>query len=233
MNDKFRRDERVGANQRRYDQSRDRYGDRYREDRYGEDRALRSPDREFETSQPYRQPNDEAWGYGSPDDERFYGRPSFDSRERSVGWRGAVQNQGYSPSPYVPDWQQRGGFYGRGPKGYTRSDERVREDVCERLSWNDEIDATDVSVRVESGEVTLEGTVPTRHMKRLATDVAEEVNGVQDVHNVVRVTKPLLTELKEKLTGEQSEEHHAYTGTKATSGGSGSAGLSHSRNGES
>lgn len=27
-----------------------------------------------------------------------------------------------------------GGFAGRGPKGYQRSDDRIREDVCERLA---------------------------------------------------------------------------------------------------
>lgn len=72
----------------------------------------------------------------------------------------------------------RGGYAGRGPKGYTRSDERIREDVCDRLSWNDEVDATDITVRVQSGEVTLEGSVETRRMKRLAEDIAEDVPGV-------------------------------------------------------
>jgi hypothetical protein len=95
--------------------------------------------------------------------------------------------------------------------------------VCERLSWNDEVDATDITVRVEAGEVTLEGTVETRHMKRLSEDIAEEVGGVQDVHNRLRVTKAMLTELKEKITGEGRDEHFANTGTKTTAAGSPSA----------
>jgi hypothetical protein len=53
-------------------------------------------------------------------------------------------------------------------------------------------------------------------MKRLAGDIAEEVSGVKDVHNTIRVTKPILTELKEKITGEAREEHYANTGTKTT-----------------
>jgi hypothetical protein len=44
------------------------------------------------------------------------------------------------------------------------------------------------------------------------------------VHNVIRATKPLLTELKEKVTGEQTEQHHANTGTRST-------GLAEPRNG--
>jgi hypothetical protein len=30
-----------------------------------------------------------------------------------------------------------GGFFGKGPKGYTRSGDRIREDVCDRLSYDD------------------------------------------------------------------------------------------------
>jgi hypothetical protein len=81
------------------------------------------------------------------------------------------------------------GFRGRGPKGYLRTDDRIREDVCERLSWNDELDATEINVRVENGDVILEGSVETRYMKRLAGDLAERVPGVIEVHNAIRVNK--------------------------------------------
>lgn len=76
---------------------------------------------------------------------------------------------------------------GRGPKGYRRSDERIREDVCERLCDDPDIDASDVEVRVEQGEVTLTGTVPTRDEKRRSEDTAE-VTGVQNVRNLLRVS---------------------------------------------
>ncbi len=76
---------------------------------------------------------------------------------------------------------------GRGPKGYQRSDERIREDVCVRLTDHPEIDASDIEVRVDSGEVTLSGTVDERPTKRMAEDVAASVNGVRDVHNQLRV----------------------------------------------
>lgn len=58
-------------------------------------------------------------------------------------------------------------FFGKGPKGYKRSDERIREDVCDHLSagW---IDASDIEVSVSEGEVTLSGTVTERRMKHVA-----------------------------------------------------------------
>lgn len=87
----------------------------------------------------------------------------------------------------VRERRLRGPFAGRGPKSYVRSEERILEDVCERLRDHGEIDATNVAVRVVDREVILEGTVEDRRMKRLAEDVAESVRGVADVHNRLRV----------------------------------------------
>jgi hypothetical protein len=170
------------------------------------------PDQEFETSGPYRQPGEPREPYGETytDRDRNFGRyyaPSYGNPAYRADPRYRRDEWGWASAP-------RGGHAGRGPKGYTRPDDRIREDVCDRLSWNDEVDATDISVRVESGEVMLEGSVATRHMKRLATDIAEAVPGVLDVHNTVRVKKPVLTELKEKLTGHAHDEHFANTGTR-------------------
>ena len=51
-----------------------------------------------------------------------------------------------------------GPYRGRGPKGYIRSDERICEDVCDRLSDDPFVDAADVEVVVAGSEVTLTGT---------------------------------------------------------------------------
>lgn len=98
------------------------------------------------------------------------------------------EGYGYGQGGYGgEDWQQRGPYTGRGPKGYHRSDDRIREDISERLTQHGQIDATDIEVDVNKGEVWLKGGVESRQMKRLAEDVAESVNGVCDVHNELRV----------------------------------------------
>jgi hypothetical protein len=79
--------------------------------------------------------------------------------------------------------REPGGFAGRGPKGYRRSDERIREDVCDRLTLCDDVDASDVTVAVQDGEVTLEGSVRDRRMRRDAESCADEVMGVREIHN--------------------------------------------------
>jgi BON domain-containing protein len=76
---------------------------------------------------------------------------------------------------------------GRGPKNYRRSDERIWEEVNERLTADDDVDATEIDVNVENGVVTLSGFVHSRYEKRRAEDVAERVGGVDDVMNALRV----------------------------------------------
>jgi hypothetical protein len=80
-------------------------------------------------------------------------------------------------------------FMGRGPKGYKRSDERVREDICDRLTQHDEIDATEIEITVSNGEVTLQGTVESRPMKHTVENLIDSVQGVQEVHNQLRVKR--------------------------------------------
>jgi osmotically-inducible protein OsmY len=75
----------------------------------------------------------------------------------------------------------------RPPKNYTRSDERVREEVCEQLGSVEELDPSDIEVTVSAGQVTLSGSVRTRQMKYLAEEIAVEVFGVSELHNTLRV----------------------------------------------
>ncbi len=84
---------------------------------------------------------------------------------------------------------ERPSYRGRGPKNYQRSDERIREDVCERLTMDHDIDASELEVDVQGGVVTLNGSVNERHAKRLAEDIADSVRGVKDVQNNIRVTR--------------------------------------------
>jgi osmotically-inducible protein OsmY len=83
--------------------------------------------------------------------------------------------------------RQSGQFAGRGPKGYQRSDDRIREDVSDRLTEHGDLDASGIEVDVNGGVVTLSGTVDDRWGKRLAEDIVERVPGVRDVMNQLRV----------------------------------------------
>jgi osmotically-inducible protein OsmY len=49
------------------------------------------------------------------------------------------------------------------------------------------MDASHITVNVRGGEVTLSGTVMNRGQKRRAEILADLVNGVRDVINVIRI----------------------------------------------
>jgi osmotically-inducible protein OsmY len=76
---------------------------------------------------------------------------------------------------------------GKGPKGYERSDARIHEEICERLTHHPLIDASLMDVTVKDREVTLTGEVYDRRMKHMAEDVVDEVWGVREIHNNLRV----------------------------------------------
>jgi hypothetical protein len=86
-------------------------------------------------------------------------------------------------------WMHEGPHTGRGPKDYVRSDASILEEACERLTRHGYVDATGITLKVEEGEVTLEGTVANRKEKRMAEDALESISGVRDIHNRLRVRR--------------------------------------------
>lgn len=149
-------------------------------------------------SGPYRSPET---GRNIPEDQ--YRQETHYHRSRPyTGFSGRVSEFGYEdPSWAVPQMGRAGGstvrrysepgegFEGVGPRNYARSDDRIREDVCDEISDDGEIDARDVDIEVKDREVTLTGTVPERYMKHRAEDIADSCRGVTDVHNRIRVQK--------------------------------------------
>lgn len=130
--------------------------------------------------------------------------PSDQQRtERRFDQRGVPSGQGASGwGERARQWGQFGGqlsgqFAGRGPKGYTRSDERIREDVSDKLMEHPDLDASEIEVQVAQGEVTLSGSVDSRWAKRLAEDIAESCTGVRDVMNHLRVPSDAQPSMRE------------------------------------
>lgn len=128
---------------------------------------------------------------------RGYGSGSYTSRAAFGG--GAYEGGGYGPPGMSldegrfttrPQQHGQGRRIGNAPKGYKRSDDRIREDVCDRLSERWDVDSHQIEVSVSNGEVTLSGSVPERGMKFRAETISDGVNGVTEVHNQLRVVPP-------------------------------------------
>jgi osmotically-inducible protein OsmY len=91
------------------------------------------------------------------------------------------------------DEMRAGQHRGRGPRGYSRSDDRIRDDVNDRLTDDPYIDASEIDVSVQNSEVTLSGTVDSRQVKRRAEDIVENISGVKHVQNNLRVRQQAAT----------------------------------------
>jgi osmotically-inducible protein OsmY len=188
-------------------------GEYWREPERGREDVRPRQDWNMAASRPARLESETRYGgtsHGGDYDRGTYGR-SFDrGYERDRGFSGGTgysdrnndpyrrwnyQDIGSAASDYgyvgsYGGWTEgRGQFTGRGPKGYQRSDDRIREDVCDRLADDPHIDASDIEITVRDGEVTLGGFVRDRGDKRHAEDVAEHVSGVREVHNSLRVNR--------------------------------------------
>ncbi|RAK61891.1 hypothetical protein DJ021_18085 [Phenylobacterium hankyongense] len=81
------------------------------------------------------------------------------------------------------------GRRGLGPKNYKRPDERINEEAHERLTDDSWLDATNITITVSGGEITLSGTVENREAKHRAERVVEDISGVNHVQNNLRVDR--------------------------------------------
>ena len=104
-----------------------------------------------------------------------------------IEWAGVERGSGdsRSTSSAAPRIGSRGK---RSPKGYTRSDERIREDVCDRLTES-YLECEEVTVTVKNGEVVLTGRAPSGETRRQIERIAEAVTGVQEVTNQIRTRR--------------------------------------------
>lgn len=176
-------------------------------------------------SGPYRSPET---GRNIPEDQ--YRQETHYHRSRPyTGFSGRVSEFGYEdPGWAVPQMGRTGGatrmrypqpgegFEGVGPRNYARSDERIKEDVCDEISDDGEIDARDIDIEVRERVVTLSGTVPERYMKHRAEDIADSCRGVRDVENQVRVQRRG-SEEERSASAEGGSRHTASEGKSASS----------------
>jgi hypothetical protein len=132
---------------------------------------------------------------GSPGEfDQPHGRVGF-------GWEGGFGSEGeYSartdrirparqPSSYAPEHEEMQSQRNvrRGPRNYTRSDDRIQEEIFDAIEREPRIDASDVTIEVQGGKVTLLGAVAHRQMKHWIEDIAADCYGVADVDNKLTV----------------------------------------------
>jgi hypothetical protein len=154
-----------------------------------------------------------ATGYGAQYSEGYgslgYGEPTYGGSSRGYAGPGAS----YAPPGYGAQgagaaqhhggqWSGYGalGTFGgerresrrqdrvrREPRGYQRSDERLRDEIYDKLIRQTNIDVSDVEVAIDEGVVSLSGMLSTRWEKHQVEDIVDSIWGVKDIHNNLRV----------------------------------------------
>ena len=128
-------------------------------------------------------------GAGGYISNRGFGDRDYDRSSGNRDWWDRTKDK--VSSWFSDDDERRGSgpHRGKGPKDYQRSEQRIREDVCDRLSDDDRIDASNVQVQIQNNEVVLTGTVRSKEEKRRAEDLVESISGVRNVENRLRVSR--------------------------------------------
>jgi hypothetical protein len=104
-------------------------------------------------------------------------------------WSAAASKASLGAAPGIRRGPKPAPKYPPGPKGYQRTDQRMREDICDQLMRTGHIDSSDVTVEVSGATVQLAGSVPVRWMKHVIENLADACPGVQDIENRISVKK--------------------------------------------
>jgi hypothetical protein len=180
-----------------------------------------------------QQPANSGRYWGPPEDygqQGQYGAGQFD--EGRFGSRGDYSGNRWSGRDSSRASYQSGSFWrsgddssrirsnrGRGPKGYERSDERLKEMICERLTEDHDIDASEISVDVSNREVTLSGTVGERQTKYQIEQLVDDCGCVEDIHNQIRVQR---ADMDDGSNAYRSNKHSRINENKSDASGSSS-----------
>ena len=122
--------------------------------------------------------------------------------EQNSGYRNSYNDLTTGQWPEIEEAARRRGFdpteiqrmepgyhRGKGPRTYQRSDVRILDDVHDILLEDPYVDASEVEIDVQKGEVILTGWVEDRHMKRRVDDILDNVPGIRHLENRLRVRK--------------------------------------------
>ena len=94
----------------------------------------------------------------------------------------------YDPS-YKDQYQTRTNYYGIGPKGYKRSDMRLKEEAYLLLNQDPILDSSSIQIDVLNNVIYLKGVVDSRRDKKRAEVLIEDIYGIEDVQNQLRIVR--------------------------------------------
>jgi len=133
------------------------------------------------------------------------------------GYRSSLQSshpsQGVGGSTFQ-GYKNHGPYSGKGPKGYKRSDQQICDEANQALERDGRVDASEVEVTCNGGVVKLTGKVENRAAKRDAESCVEDIYGVSDVMNELKVENGFFANLFG--TGSHSDRNDPKDASKSS-----------------
>lgn len=174
----------------------DQYPHRYNDELNGGYNDLENKYRDQDNSSKYE--NFDGGGYYGSN----YGINASNSRGRDIesnaGYRESYERLTTGEWPEIAEARRRRAevehrdlpagvtHRGKGPRSYQRPDARIREDICDLLKDDPYVDATDVEIAVQGGEVVLSGIVEDKQARRRIEDIVDSISGVKEIQNKLR-----------------------------------------------
>ncbi len=166
-----------------------RFDDQY----YGRDREQqkRFPERNIGRLRGRNRFGEERIRHDSFQDDQY--RNDYDpTYEDEYGMRHPYEHGGSNRwSDDIRSTSSHENHFGKGPKGYQRSDQSIKEEASEILTRDHDLDASDIEVEVKDRCLYLKGEVHSRKDKRLAEELVEDISGINDIQNQLAIQKKI------------------------------------------
>jgi len=117
--------------------------------------------------------------------------PNFHDRDMSYRARSQRHPERFVGETYFESQEDLPNisYAGIGPKDYRRTDASLEEEVCEILTQDPYIDASEIYVAVEEGIVKLSGLVDDREERFEIERAVDGIWGVEDIVNDIKVKR--------------------------------------------
>lgn len=125
------------------------------------------------------------------DGERNHPDWQTQAREHAVGGASAhFHADDLGRGGYRRDWREGEDSSERGLRSYQKQEDRIRMEIHQALTEHPGIDAANIDISIDSGVVVLRGIIDDRRQRCLALKLAEEVPGVREVRNELKIESP-------------------------------------------
>lgn len=123
--------------------------------------------------------------------QTFRESDSYDELDDRLGASSDLRNSyssDFDPS-YKDQYEIKRNYYGFGPKGYRRSDQKLKDEARLLLNQDPILDSSNINIEVFNNVIYLRGFVDSRKDKKRAELLIEDIFGIEDIQNQLKIMR--------------------------------------------